>query len=183
MMWSFYVLPFGKFQFLEESNAELRFKVGLPFMDKKINTHTIFILYGMHLIEWFIAFTIGWSVYWLDQYSWIWFREFFKDSSDHSMLLVSIYCLRLSSTPVPPYSNMWNSCIYTSFDVFSSWSSADWSCINRFCCCWSFESDWTCVCCTLWIPLGMLWDGWCDHSMLMVSIYCWRLWRTLSATL
>lgn len=51
MMWSFYVLPFGKFQFLEESNAELRFKVGLPFMDKKINTHTIFILYGMHLIE------------------------------------------------------------------------------------------------------------------------------------
>ncbi|KAG4954052.1 hypothetical protein JHK82_039661 [Glycine max] len=29
MMWSFYVLPFGKFQFLEESNAELRFKVGV----------------------------------------------------------------------------------------------------------------------------------------------------------
>ncbi|CAJ1972148.1 unnamed protein product [Sphenostylis stenocarpa] len=34
------------------------------------------------------------------QYSWIWFLENFKESSDHSMRLVSIYCWRLSSTPV-----------------------------------------------------------------------------------
>ncbi|KAI9093679.1 hypothetical protein K1719_027128 [Acacia pycnantha] len=38
---------------------------------------------------------VGVSIGWL-QYSWIWFQEFFKISSDHSMLLVSIYCWRLS---------------------------------------------------------------------------------------